>query len=294
MLWAVLAVLAALAWSFVNVLDKLIVTKYTRKPIVPILFIGAIGLLGSLVIYLIKGYSPMPPQNIVLALAIGGVTVSAILLYFKALQLEEVSRVIPLLYLSPLFILVMAALFLGEIFQPVRYAGIFLIVLGAVLISTRNFRKMAFGKAAGFMVGSTMVGSVGAVLTKHLLNTSDVWTFFAYSRIGMFLALVPFFFINFSDLASTVKKHGARAVGVITLSESLGFAGAVLIIFATKLGFVTLVTALSSIQALFVLVLTVILSVYFPKIMKEEIGKKTLAIKLLSIILMFIGVILIT
>ena len=74
----------------------------------------------------------------------------------------------------------------------------------------------------------------------------------------------------------------------------LNLAGLALITVATAVGFATLVTALSDVQSLFVLLFTVVLSLFFPKILKEELSGKIVLQKLVAIILMFVGVILIS
>jgi len=133
-----------------------------------------------------------------------------------------------------------------------------------------------------------------SVLIKYLLNFADFWTIFSYTRIGTIFALIPIFYFNFKDLVSNVKEHGKKVIGVMSLSEVFNISGVLFITIATSLGFVTLVSALSELQAFFVLFLTIILSVFYPKILKEEVTRSTVLIKSIAIILMFVGVILIT
>lgn len=57
------------------------------------------------------------------------------LCYFRALQLGPASRVVPLDKLSIIFLLLFAALFLGERLPPLALAGAALIVAGAVMIA---------------------------------------------------------------------------------------------------------------------------------------------------------------
>lgn len=59
------------------------------------------------------------------------------LCYFRALQLGEAGRVAPIDKLSVVFVVVFAALFLGERPTPVGIAGAALIALGAVLLALR-------------------------------------------------------------------------------------------------------------------------------------------------------------
>lgn len=294
MLWVILSILAALTWAIVNTVDKYVLTKWVRKPIVPVMILGVVGLLASILVYLFHGFSQLSYFNIFLSFIAGIFYILMSIFYFKAVKIEEISRVIPLFHLSPLFILLFATLFLGEFFTPIKYLGIFLLVIGAILISSKNFIKISLGKAFWFMLFSVISISIYYVLLKYLLNFADFWTIFSYTRIGTIFALIPIFYFSFPDLTKTVKEHGKKVVGVISLNESLNLVGVLLITIATAVGYVTLVNALSSVQPFFVLLFAVILSVFYPKILKEEITKHTIFLKLIAIVIMFVGAVLIT
>jgi len=293
MSWVLFSVLAALIWSISSIIDKFVLSKWVRNPNVPVIFTSVIGLIGALFIYLLHGFSPLSYLNIGLAFISGASFIISCILYFKAVQIEEISRVVPMFYLSPLFVMIMAAIFLGEVFGPLKYLGIFLLVIGAIIISSKNL-KMRFGKAFWLMITCSLLGAAGTVITKYLLNFADFWTIFSYTRIGTVFALIPIFYLDFPDLISTIKKHGKKVVGVISFNTSLNLVGVLFITIALSMGFVTLVNALSSVQPFFVLLFTVILSRFYPRILKEEIGKSTILIKVIAIILMFVGAILIS
>lgn len=57
------------------------------------------------------------------------------LCYFRALQLGEASRVAPIDKLSVAFVILFAALFLGERLTPARGAGGLLIMAGAIILA---------------------------------------------------------------------------------------------------------------------------------------------------------------
>src|SRR3989338_10718894 len=120
MSWIFLSILAALIWSVVNIFDKYIISKLVEKPIVPVIVMGAIGLIASAAIFIFHGFQPLSTINILLAIVAGIFYVLMTFLYFHAIKIEELSKVIPLFYLTPLFILIIAAFFLGEIFIPLK------------------------------------------------------------------------------------------------------------------------------------------------------------------------------
>lgn len=293
MSWIFLSILAALIWSVVNIFDKYIISKLVEKPIVPVIVMGIIGLIASVAIFIFHGFQPLSVINIVLAIVAGIFYVLMTFLYFHAIKIEELSKVIPLFYLTPLFILIIAAFFLGEIFTPLKYLGIILLVAGAIIISS-NKVSLNFGKAFWLMVLASFVMAINQVITKYLLGFADFWTIFGYIRIGAFAALVPTIIMNTESFKSIYKKQGLRPFGFITASESLNMLGVLSITLAATTGFITLVNALSSVQPFFVLLLTVIISIFYSQILKEEVGKSIVVRKVFAIVIMFVGVILIS
>lgn len=294
MTWAILSILSALCWSVVNIIDKYVLNKWIREPFVVLIIIGIIGLIAGGGVYFIYGFQPLSYFNIFLALVTGILHLGSYVFYFKALKIEEVSRVVPLFYLSPLFILFLATIFLGEVFTPLKYLGIILLVIGAILISSKNILKISFSKSFYWMILSAFILSINSVLIKYLLNFADYWTIFAYERIGIVIGAIPIIYLYLPELLTTIKRHGKKVVTTLSATEVLNLLAVLLITIATSVGYVTLVNALASVQPFFVLFLTVILSIFYPSILKEEIKKSIVFSKLLAVVLMFVGAILIT
>ncbi len=294
MLWMALSISAAFIWAIVNTIDKYVLTNWVKKPIVLVMILGINGLLVTIFIYLFHGISQLSYSNIILAFIAGIFYILMSVFYFKAVKIEEISRVVPLFYLNPLFVLIFATIFLKEILTPIKYLGVIFLIIGAVLISSKNFIKFRIGKAFWFMMLSALALSISIVITKYLLNFADFWTIFSYISVGTIFALIPIFYFNFSDFVSAIKDNNKIVIMIIFLNELLNVIGVLLITIATQVGYVTLVNALSSTHSFFVLLFTVTLSIFYPKILKEKISKPTIMLKLIAILLMFIGTILIT
>lgn len=293
-MWILFSIIAALCWAIVNIIDKYILTKWIRQPFIPVIVLGVIGLIAAIAVYFIYGLSPLSYFHILLALLAGGAFILMAVFYFKALKLEEASRVIPLLFLSSLFISIFSAFFLGEIFTPLKYLGIILLVGGAILISSKQISKIAVGKPFWLMIISVLALSANRLLAKYLLNFADYWTIFAWIRIGAVLALLPIIYIYLPDLIRVAKKYRGKVIGVMAGNEIVNLGGGLLMIIAISSGYITLVNSLTAVQPFFVLLLAVIVSTFYPSILKEEIKKSVVAHKFLAIVLLFIGVILVT
>ena len=292
-MWIFFSVLSVLCFATVNIIDKYVLTKWIRQPLVLVVLLGIFNWMSAITIYFIRGFSYLSNFNILLILIAGAFSLSAGLFYFKALKVEEVSRVTPLFYLSALFISLFAAIFLGEVFTPLKYLGIFLLVFGAIFVSSKNPLKLGFSKALPLMLLSVTAASASSLLVKYLLNFTDYWTVFSYLRIGGGIASIPIAYIYLPSLISTVKKYGKKFIVVITINELMNLSAMLFFVIAISLGYVTLVSAIAGVQPFFILLFTVTLSMFFPSIIKEEIERSVVFIKLLAIIIMFIGVILI-
>jgi len=59
--------------------------------------------------------------------------------------------------------------------------------------------------------------------------------------------------------------------------------------YAIAIGSVTMVNALQGTQYAFLLILTILLSVRFPKILKEDVSESKIVLKIASLILISIG-----
>jgi len=121
MSWIFFSILTALFWASGNIIDKFVFTRWVVKPFVPIMVGGIISLLASLIIYLTQGFVELSNINIFLGILAGVFNVLSLLFYYKAVKIEEISRVIPLYYLMNFFILFLAYIFLGEVLTPIKY-----------------------------------------------------------------------------------------------------------------------------------------------------------------------------
>ena len=129
------------------------------------------------------------------------------LFYFKVIKIEEISKVVPLLSFSSLFVLIFDAIFLGKIFTSLQYLEIFSLVVGAFLISVKNSKEeIRLSKAFLYIMVVNLLSSAGAIIVKYLLNYADFWTIFSYTRIGAIFVLIPIFYLNYPEFISIAKN----------------------------------------------------------------------------------------
>jgi len=291
--WVVFSILAGFMWAGISVVDKLVVTKWVDNPRVPIIFLGLTGLAAAGFVYVFRGFALMPPVIIAITCLAGVSYVIASIFWFKAVSLEEVSRIAPLLHLIPLFVLIFAAIFLGEIFTTMTYVGIFLLIFGAFVISTKDVTRFRPGKAVSYIIIANIFFAIMFIIMKFSLNYADFWTVFAYIRLGAAFGIIPLIFMYYSDVIRLIRKHRAKPVIVMVTNEIIDTFAILFFTIAASTGFITLVEAMASMQSLFVLIIIVVMSKFLPRLHAEDISKNTLIQKIIGSLCLLTGAVLI-
>jgi uncharacterized membrane protein len=292
MIWLLLTLGAVAIWSITSISDKFVLDKLIKEPLVPTTIYAGLGIIFTIVIVLFQGINHISSVNIVLAIISGGFYLLMAIYYFKAVCVEEISRVNPLFYLSNVLITIFATIFLGEVLSISKYAAIIMLIIGAILISVKELKSPRLDLGTFYMILAAIFTAANMLINKIVLNTTDFWTVFAWNRVGSFLFMIPIFYIYRKQIKLAFKKMSKKAYVIVNINEVLNLSGVILITLAISLGFVSVVTGISAIQPLFIFILTIILSVFFPRFIKENISKHILAQKLTAIILIVAGAIL--
>jgi len=290
MLWAIFALLAAIIWAATNILDKYVMTEHFHYPVAPIIITGLSGFVLAVVLsapFLVVPEAPI----LFLLLLVGVIEQAASYLYFKAILTEEVSRVIPLVLLEPLFVLIFAMVFLGEFFQPLQYLGIILLVAGAILVSLRKKTKFELTPVLALALFASILFAVSTTVAKYALASIDFWNLFFWVYAGMALASLVLLVVFFKPFKDTVQKAPRAGLYSVLSGCMVGSANFVFFI-AISLGAVSLASALNATQPFFVLLFATVVTVLKPKYVAEEIRKTTLLQKLVAITMIVVGSIL--
>ncbi len=290
MLWLYLALASAVLFALGNIIDKFALARL--KPHEYYFFIGISYLALVLLLPLITPISFSPP--LLLATAAGMAMSVGVLVFTVSEAREEISRVIVVYFSEGLFVILFAAAFLGEILTPVKYAGIALILLGVIFIS---MKKLEFGFRRDLLpvLAVAVIFAAGAVVMKHLLGSYDYpivlfWQWLGYS-VSFLLLLGP----QLPAVVGAVRKSGATTIAASTFSNLIIYPMAfVLYAIALTLQKVSIVAPVTATQALFVVIFAALVSRFAPRLFREEITAKTLALKLSCAALIIIGVCLVS
>lgn len=287
------SILAGFVWSWINVIDKVVVSKYIRNPIFIIFILNVVSLVTGVIILLINRQS-MAGWAWLWIIFSGLLFTLGDLFYFYALRIEEPSRVVPLFALGTIFTVVISALFLGEVFNVLKYFGITIIILGSIIINSRKNIFSAFkSKVLGLMIISGLGYSASAVINKYLLINYSFWTVFGYQRL--LVGLVSFFIvlIYFKEIKRMFLEL-RKYMFLMSFGEVLNTGAALVFIIATVHWYVSLVSTVASVQYLFLFIWALTISRFKPSLFSEETNRQVIFQKIAAIILIIGGVLLIS
>lgn len=292
MSWILFTIIGITFWSFANIIDKHVIDKRLKNTVLAAVLFEFISLFPAFWILSAYGFPKLSFVFLLAAAAAGLLKIGAYWLYFRSLKVEEASRVVALYNLSPLIVPVFAFLMLGETVGPEKYLGIVLLVAGSVLISLKDVSRFSFSRALLPVICAMLTWVLYEVSLKAFVDSIGFLQTFALSSIGSAAFSIPFIFHYRKEAKAII--HDRNLSLLLLFSKALGFAGLAFIILALSSGYVSLVSALESLQALILLFFSYLLKRAWPGIFEEGIGRKEMGIKLASIVLMIAGIFLVT
>lgn len=130
------------------------------------------------------------------------------LCYFKALQIGDVNKVVPIDKSSTVITILLAALFLGEGLGLTRCIGVALIAIGTLLmIERRESNRESGGGWAwlGYALGSAIFASLTAFLGK--IGIAEV-----ESNLGTAIRTVVVLFMSWAMVFVTGRQHSLKSM----------------------------------------------------------------------------------
>ena len=253
-MWALFALGAAVLTSFNPILYKRILRDAEALVVVWGVTLLALPLLALFTLALTSQFPQVDGWFIVSVVSAGGLNVAAHFASAKALKLQEASLMTPLLTFSPVFTLIIAALFLGEIPSARGVLGVGLVVIGAYWLNHSGaswlapFKSLTLKPGVALVLLAGLLWAITPLLEKtairHTVPESPRFVAFA---VTMLLVLI---------LTPIVAAQGRQAIGKLSLhrrewllAACIAGGAPVLGYTAFSLGLVGYVTALFRLSA---------------------------------------------
>jgi drug/metabolite transporter (DMT)-like permease len=299
-MWLAYAFSGPLLWAISTHIDKYLVNKYFRHSDTAVLmvFTAFLGVFALPAIYMFE------PRVLALPwLATGVMTVSgilymgAMLFYMRAIQSEEASVVAPLFQANILFTFALGLIFLHEMPRWSALGGAALIVIGAIGLSLDKHLHLGSFKPrlVALMLGATFVLACSSVVFKFFAVNDEFWstTFWTFVGEGIFGAVILAIPSYRRQFVTLLRRNPGAVMGVNAANELINLGGGLGVRFASLLAPVALVSAISATTTFFVFLFGILLTLFFPKLGREELSARNVIQKGLGGLLIMAGVVLI-
>lgn len=295
MLWLIVAIFSYLILAVVFLLDKYFLVGPIPNPKIYAFYIGILGILILFVVPFVDFDIPDFSQ-IILSIFTGILFIYTLFWFYKALRQFEVSRIVPAIgAFVPLFTFALVYIFSRgkETLSFVETIAFFLLIVGSVLVTLEK-KKIINLKTIQISTITALMFSLYSVLSKYVYLKQPFWSGFIWIRIGGFLMALGFLFFS-SEVKEEIfkrKKVFPKRTTLFLFNQAIGSGATILQNWAIALApliYVPIINALLGTQYAFLLILTILISLKFPQILKEEISRKIFFQKIIAILLIGIG-----
>jgi drug/metabolite transporter (DMT)-like permease len=299
MSWFFIALINPLAHALVNHFDKYLISRFVKGSSVGVLivFSSLFAVVALPVLFVINPnvFTQVTANQALILILNGALLMVAVLFYLYALEDDEASYVAPLFQLIPVFGFLFGYFILGEILTQSQLWAAALIVIGsmALTLELSGARPKIKSKVALLMVGSSVCYAANAVIFKLIaveqgFTGSLFWDMGGKVLFGIFLLLtITSYREQFINLIRSTKYS---LICLNMVNEVLGLIGEIALVLAVLFAPVALVQAVGGLQPLFVLVIGMILTLFFPRFGKETLTARHLTQKFISIGIITVGV----
>lgn len=296
--WFFIALLAPAIWAATNHIDKYLLQKYFKNGGEGALFIFS-ALIGIVVAPIILFIHPEAlqhsPQGSLLIAINGSLYIIGLMPYVYALKRGDASITIPLFQLIPVFSFFLAWLVLGETITVTQLIGGVIVVIGSIALSFEldNIKKIIFNAHIFWLMTlSSFILSLNFLFFKVFALQASLLTTAFWEYVGFMLtAVCLFMFVKTyrQQFLVVLKENTVPSIALNGLNEILNLAGKFIFSFVSLLVPITLVWFVVGFQPFFVLIYGILLTVLFPRIIKEKISRGHLLHRFLTILFMLIG-----
>ncbi|MDP3899582.1 MAG: EamA family transporter [bacterium] len=311
-MWLPIAILGYVINAGVYTADKYFLSKKVHSSVTYAFYVG-IWSIGNVVLFAFEWYVPAWSWLFIEFLA-GWLFLWATIAWYKALHQSEATKVVPIVgAFIPIFSLLLAYFFLGETLTKDGFAAILVLIAGGVLISAKTRAENVFQRSIKYL--RLLFGSKHAEYnpTRRLIINSLVAAFafaayyvlikfiylnepfigsYIWTRIGGFIGALLLLAIPSNRQKIFSRKKEKETLKSLPLFLSIRFLAVVafiLINYAISLGNVAIINSLQGIQYVFLLIIVLVLSEKYPRVIKEEMKGAVLFQKFMGALMIGIG-----
>lgn len=283
--------------GFGNYIDKFLLSKYNVNSTMLAIYSGYFAFTTGVLVFFFSGLHITDITTAFLLILSGVAGLFILLAFFKALTLDEASRVGSLFQLVPVFVLFLSYFILNEHLTLKQYIGCFSIIVASILFSAKKIDRgiIKLNQALFYMILASFFSAMVYVLFKIGAKEIGFWETLPFEGLGNGIAAtcILFYGNNYNLIKKETRNISKRVFLIITIIEFLYRVSRYAFFFSLTLVPASIVSILQGFQPVFLVIIGIILSLWFPKILKEVVTKEAISTKLIAIFAIFVGLTLI-
>lgn len=297
MFWIIASLSTAIIFTGANFFDSYMLSKKMPSLASYILPVGIIQFLIGMVLLVFFPFSHNAGfVHLLVAFGSGFFNAFSYVILLNYLRKGEVSRVVPVITSSPIFIALLSMPLLGEILGLWQWFAVLATVAGTVLVSLQRddgASKTRLQKSFFILLAAALMSAISSVGYKYALETLNFWNMFTVN--GICVVIVILFFTlrksTLQELKTLVQRN--QKMGLLIGNQLFAAIGGVLGFVAIANGPVALASTLMNIRPAFVFIFSLVISRFYPNLLNERLNRKTIPVKLIGIVLITGGVVII-
>lgn len=301
--WLLFSLAAPIFWGCANVLDGAARRHFVKDNMAMTWFLAVTRLPLAILFFIIGGFSFPGFLPFFGMLLTGILWLLPFILYYKAIEFEEPTRVALFLQTIPLTTLLIAWLLIGESLVANQWIA-FLMFLSAGLVATLKHAegKWRISKTIIFLTAANIMWALSDVLFKKFapafsnLNAYGEVNFnfsaaFAVDLMGGFLLGILFLFFKRGRtlIRNNFKNLPKRAWWFLNIDQIIGLCGSAFFAYALTLGKASLTAVILVVQPLSAFIFSILLMRYVPELAREDTSLRALLMKGFSFVLIMAG-----
>ncbi|MFA6512175.1 MAG: DMT family transporter [Patescibacteria group bacterium] len=295
MIWIWFALAAAFLWSVSNIADRIIHEKYITSSVLTVVILSIFEMGITIPLIPMVQWDAFTSDIIILILASAAIGLVATVFYFQAIVSKEVSRVIPTFQFIPVFVLLFAAVFFGELLTEKQGIAFAIIFLGVMFLSIERGEQLKIKLSRAFwlaLIASAFFALSNVILAQARNLLPNTLSTFVGVQIATFILILFYLMlapVHFKMVIHEFKTIGAKKTSWYALSVVASMLGYVLFISALPFAPVALISVIGGIQPFFVFLLAVLFTAFAPQLIREDINYRTVILKIVALIIVFSG-----
>lgn len=307
MAWFGFAIMATLLMTLVNFGDKFIIESQIPNPMAVLIFFSIFNLLTAAILWVLTGFTTLPQGQAWLLIAAGTAPAFAGYFYFQAVSRTEMTRIVIISQLAPIFTLVLSVIFTQDSINGRQLLGFVLILLAALAVTLQRAKPkvdaplVPMWDVFGLMAAANFIAATSLVMTDSVVSAiaidfQGLMLVTAYMGFGYFwgglalLVLMPHVRQAFFRQWRITGRGALAAVGSV---ESIFVIRQFFLLQALILGPVAIVSVIGSLNVFFAVILGWVFTLWRPSIFKEDISTGSLMRKFIWAGVAFVGILLV-